>query len=617
MDVVSFVIGTNGLLAFAQTAFNIAKMLQEAHSFPEDMTDLLSHLSFETAKVRCWSLEAAALRAGKTAQHTLGPRDQDLVNLHQHMIQLCAKEIGAALAEIDKITQKYIAVPEPEEVGQHPASPANAPTTIAPKITNYSFRDGAHVFAAVMASPALPSTSESFRAKAWGIQSTSHIRAMSTRKKIAAVLKPWGITDKQSLADNLKKLESWNDRVYSLLPESEIIPVKARVRTLLVRDFDDKQMLEGIGRAARNQDPEIAKSAALAIEVIDASHDTRHCDCEKYNIQYSRLRMQDGDLGSSGILREKSLSYSGFGNTSTGSPVFVEWLNYSGFDTSQEQIARNRIHALCHVLDTEKPNALQTLRFMGYVQNYEDKYIGILSEVEDPAKPFVSLRQLLEEDKDASGLRYPKLSLGQRFSIALQLCKVFLELHTARWLHRGFSSYCVLLRATSFSVQSDFAVVCGFQYARPIGRTQVSLPLSHKDLKQRSWYLHPDVRHDGDGDSESEGTYTKYEAHHDIFSLGIVLLELGMGMTVEKIVKPASGRFVESLHNRADKNLPFYMGHKYTDIVRHCLGRRENPILAPGDLTGQEHKDHGNIMELTLMLDQIVRSLEDCGADKL
>jgi hypothetical protein len=617
MDIVSFVIGTNGLLAFAQTAFNITKTLQEAHSFPEDMTKLLSHLSFETAKVRCWSLEAAALRAYQNERPLLGPRDQDLLDLHRHMIQLCEKEIGAALVEIDKITQKYIIVPELEEDNQQATPSANAANTAVPQNTNYSFHDGAHFISAVMASPAVPTSTQGFKAKAWGIQTASYIRKISTIKKIAAVLKPWGVADKRSLEENLKRLESWNDRIYSLLPESEIIPVKARVRTLLVRDFDDRRMLEGIGRAAKNHDPEITKSATLAIQVMDARHNSWNCDCDKYNIPYSSLIMQDSDLGSSGILHETGFSSSGFRKSSTGSPVFVEWLNYSGLDNSQEQIARNRIHALCHILDTDKPNALQTLRFLGYVQNYEDKYIGILSLVEDPVQPLVSLRKILEGNRKASSSPYPRLSLGQRFSLALQMCKVFLELHTARWLHRGFSSHCVLLRATTFSVHSDAAVVCGFQYARPIGRTQISLPLSHQDLAQRSWYLHPDVRHDGQGGSESQETYTKYQAHHDIFSLGIVLLELGMGMAVEEMVQPASTRFVESLHKRARKNLPFHMGDRYTDIVEHCLGSRNNLILAPGDLTRQEHEDHGNVMELTLMLDQIVLSLEECGADKL
>lgn len=616
MDIISFVIGTSGLLAVTQKAFNITKILQEANSFPEDMTILLSHLSFETARVRCWSLEAGALRADQAERPMLGRRDQGLVDEHKHMLQLCEREIGAALAEIHKITKKYIAIPESEEDGQQATSPAKAAAhSDMPQNTNYSFRDGAHIFAAVMASPAVPASRQGFRAKAWGIQTQSYIRQISTRKKFAAVFKPWGVTDRKSLEDNLERLQSWNDRIYWLLPEFEISPVKSRVRTLLVRDFDDKRMLEGIGRAAKIHDPEISKSAALTIQVLDVSQNNRNCGCEKYNIPYSRLRMQDGDLGSSGILRQSRPS-SGIGDPNAGSTVFVEWLNYSGLDKSQEKVARDRIHTLCHILDTDKPNALQTLRFLGYVQNFEDKHIGIVSQVEDATQPLVSLRQLLDSGTTSSSL-YPRLSLGQRFSLALQLCKAFLELHTARWLHRGFSSHCILLRATAFDVQSKAAVVCGFQYARPIGSTQVSLPLSHNDLAQRSYYLHPDVRHDRQGGSESQETYIKYQAHHDIFSLGIVLLELGVGTPVEQMVCPASGRFVESLHKCANKNLPFYMGQRYTDIVEHCLGARNNPILAPGELSRQGDEGSGNVLELTLMLDQIVLALEECGADKL
>lgn len=616
MDIVSFVIGTSGLLTFAETAFKITKVIQKAHSFPEDMTDLLSHLSFETEKVRCWSLEAAALRADQTPRSMLERRDQDLVDIHQHMIQLCANEIGAALAEIEKITQKYLVAPDLEEIGTQPASPANGAAG-KPQSSDYSFRAGAQVFASVMASPGVPSSKQAFRAKAWGIQSASFLRTMSTKKKIAAVLKPWGITEKRSLDENLKKLASWNDRVYSLLPVAEIGPVKTRVRTLLVRDFDDKRILEGVGKAAKDQDPEVSKSAGLAIQVLNSGHTGHSCGCEKYKIRYARLKMLDGDLGSSGMLSEAMTTSYTFGKGNTAIPVFVEWLNYSGLDGTQEQIARDRIHALCHVLDTEKPNSLQTLRFLGYVQNHDDKYIGIVSKVESPQQPFASLRQLLERNKSPSGSPYPRLNLGQRFSLALQLCKVFLELHTARWLHRGFSSHCVLLRATSFDVQSNAAIVCGFQYARPVGNGQVSLPLTHRDLAQRLWYLHPDVRHDTEGSSEHQETYTKYQAQHDIFSLGVVLLELGLGKTVDQMLDPASDRFVEALHKCANKNLPFYMGQRYADIVEHCLGGRKDPILAPEEFTVRDHDHHENVMELTLMLDQIVLSLENCGGDKL
>ena len=614
MDIVSLVIGTSGLLTFAQTAFNITKVLQKAYSFPEDMTDLLSHLSFETEKVRCWSLEAAALRADQTPRSMLGRRDQDLVDIHQHMIQLCANEIGAALAEIEKITRKYLVAPELDEGDPQPA---NGPSAGKTKGSDYSFRAGAQVFAAVMASPGVPNSRQAFRAKAWGIQSASFLRTMSTRKKVAAVLKPWGITDKVSLEESLKKLTSWNDRVYSLIPVSEIGPVKARVRTLLIRDFDDGRILEGIGKASKDHDPEISKSAALAIQVLDSGHTGHQCGCEKFNIQYARLKMLDGDLGSSGMLSEETNTSYGFGNGNKAMPVFVEWLNYSGLDRTQEQTARDRIHALCHLLDTKKPNSLQTLTFLGYVQNHDDKYIGIISKIEKPEQPFASLHQLLERQKSPSGSSYPRLSLGQRFSLALQLCKVFLELHTTRWLHRGFSSHCILLRATSFDVQSNAAIVCGFQYARPIGNEQVSLPVSHRDLAQRLWYLHPNVRHDAEGRSGYRETYTKYQAQHDIFSVGIVLLELGMGKTIDQLLDPSSERFVEALHKCANKNLPFYMGQRYADIVEHCLGGRRDPILAPGDLTSQEEDHHDNVMDLTLMLDQIVLTLEDCGADKL
>lgn len=622
MDIVSLVIGTSGLVAFAQAAFDVTKTLRDVQSFPDDMTDLIFRLSVETAEVGCWASQAASLRTGQIEQSTLERRDQELVDRHKHIFQRCATEVQTILTQIDRITRKYIIVPRSEQGLPDLASSTDGAPAGVPRIPSYAFLDGSQLLATAMASPAVPNSSQAFEAQAWRMQTASVFRTFNTRKRIAAVLKPWGSSDKETLEEHLSKLAAWTDRVYSLLLRSDLNLIKNQLRTLLIRSFDGRGMLEGIGRATKEEDPEVSKSAALAIQVLDAA-DNPHCDCRKYQLQHSRLRMQDGDLGSYGTLEDQMTAFSGLQNAGPGVPVYVEWLNYSGFDKAHEQIALDRIHALCHILDTEKPNSLQTLRFLGYVQNHEDKQIGIISSVGDWNKHLVPLRQILDREHMTSENFYPRLTLGQRFSLALQLCKVFLELHTSRWLHRGFSSYCVLLQASSSVVHSDPAVVCGFQYARPAGKAQISLPLNYADFSQRIWYLHPDVRHDREEGFDTQRNRARYENRHDVFSLGIVLAEIGMGKPLEKIVKnPSSERFIEILRSLAKSNLPFHMGQRYADVVDYCLGGHGSPSLAPEDLVGrdlmaQSSQDNDNISELTVLLDQVVLSLENCQGTKL
>lgn len=647
MDILSFVIGTNGLLSFAQLACDIVKTRQEVRDLPEDMRDLIAKLMFETCKVRYWSLRAAEVDDTKHSKPDC--RNEKIWNEEKTLIQQCASEIGNALEQAKRITQKYALDPYQEDVhmdnAQGPAaSPSKSSTATAnsksPIGSAYSLRDGAHVFASVMASPGVPDSREVFGPNVRGMQTSSSVRSLSTRKKLAAVLKPWGVTDKKALENSIKTLSDWNTNLYSILTLSELVAVRRGARTSVVRDyFDDPQMLEWIGRAASLEDPELAKTTGLAIQVLHAGHNCPNGDCGRYNIPSSRLRMLQGqgddeELGSFGILHQTKRTTTAAGSLGGGGgyaaksvEVYVEWLDYSGLDHDQEQIARGRIHALCHILDTEKPNALQTLRFLGYVQNDRDTHIGIVSRVDDQRQNLVSLHSVLSTRGDkmplGRALPFTRLTLGQRFSLALQLSNVFLELHTARWLHRGFSSYSVLLQDSSFGVDVNKTVVCGFQYARPASNAQVSLPLGHADLSQRLRYLHPDVRHGLEGSLDYPVGYTRYQAQHDVFSLGIVLLEIGFGRTLDHILEPDkfqeadSDKFVGSLRSAAKDSLAFLMGQKYADIVHHCLGGRGSHLLAPEDSSHRSNGEHDNVLELTAMLNQIVVTLEKCNRGQL
>lgn len=604
MDVISLVIGTSSLLAVADAACNVVQVFNDARSFSEDMSDLLAQVSLECIKVHVWSLEASTSAPSERmrGRGNSGPNEK-VFDLHMSIIQQCADGVGRALEDVRKIAAKYM--------------PPLSDTSPDPKGTStpgreYNVQNGAQEVAAMFLSATVPATRQALKTRLQRKRRESHLKRLNSWKRISAVSKPWGQPDKEALQERLERLKYWNDQICSFWRPHEEALVQRSVRAHVAADINNKSILGGVQRATRNKDGDMAKSTALAVKAMDL--DTQLCHgCDKYTKSIVDLEMHDGDLGSSGTLRCRKPTSNGRMAVAETFTVHVEWLDYSGLSVEQEIVARGRIHALCHLLDAEKPSLLQTLQFVGHVHNIEDKHIGILSR-ENSAERLVPVRQIIEgaSSKLPGNMSFPRPALGQRLRLALRLARTFMELHKAHWLHKGFSSACVLLDADASSVRVHTAVIGGFQYARPGGNEQISLPVNRGGLGDRMWYLHPEIRDNIKDSSRNPRAYIKYMARHDVYSLGVVLVEIGLWKSIEQVADPNSERFADSLRSRAKNNLPFYMGAKYAAVVDRCLTGPQIKLDIPAGLDQDLRLSHERAVEIESMFDEILRPLEEC-----
>ena len=175
----------------------------------------------------------------------------------------------------------------------------------------------------------------------------------------------------------------------------------------------------------------------------------------------------------------------------------------------------------------------------------------------------VSLRHLISEK--------PKTSLTDRVSLARKISTCVLYLHADNWLHKGLRSDSVIFVPDDFSLDSP--LVTRFEYARPdrdgettTGGVEVN---GHVML-----YVHPNYQ-----GSDARGTYRKT---FDIYSLGIILLEIAYWKRIEHImaidmneVTPAQlkgirGRLLQPnseflAHVQSD------LGNRYYAAVRSCI----------------------------------------------
>lgn len=109
-----------------------------------------------------------------------------------------------------------------------------------------------------------------------------------------------------------------------------------------------------------------------------------------------------------------------------------------------------------------------------------------------------------------------------------------------------------------------------FEFARP---ENAETQHTFDNHLEKNLYRHPD----------RQGTPTiSFQKHHDIYSLGVVLLEIGLCMTASRIYQNATARMktgvlmnprgIQNLYiDIANRKLPHNMGPAYRGAVVKCL----------------------------------------------
>jgi hypothetical protein len=170
--------------------------------------------------------------------------------------------------------------------------------------------------------------------------------------------------------------------------------------------------------------------------------------------------------------------------------------------------------------------------------------------------------------------------LDERYLLARQLAKAVMFMHSAGFVHKNIRPETVLVLRDER--QDPHAFLTGFQSFRlDEGRTL----LRGDTLWEKNLYRHPTRQ--GMLPEES------YSMQHDIYSLGVCLLEIGIAEsmvlydstglpTASSLISSMSDALIKDTRKRAfemkrtfvriaEDRLPAKMGRKYTEIVVTCL----------------------------------------------
>jgi hypothetical protein len=181
-----------------------------------------------------------------------------------------------------------------------------------------------------------------------------------------------------------------------------------------------------------------------------------------------------------------------------------------------------------------------------------------------------TLYSLINEYSVAS-THVAKISLGNRFFLAHALSLTVLNIHGSQWVHKNIWSKGVILyqsRNTSQPGRSDRLVpyLMGWGLARP--EVSDTLRTASFDIVP-NLYRHP---------KRQGQPMDDFKRMHDRYALGVVLIEIGLGKTVDEIFKKeiatnavSPTRLRRWWASDGKSEVQAQMGEGYSEVIDQCI----------------------------------------------
>jgi hypothetical protein len=248
-------------------------------------------------------------------------------------------------------------------------------------------------------------------------------------------------------------------------------------------------------------------------------------------------------------------------------------------DLDAQNLLYERVeNIVLRLTDPNKPKELRTLPCLGmtiHKQQTDDTTESTYRIIYRIQGPVFSLRKLLSK-----GFESDIRSLGQRFLIAQTLTRAIMYLHMADWLHKAVRSQNILFVGTDQSnLRNTLPYLVGFEYSRLDRPNEWTEEVSTDD--DGRLYRHPKSAEVPTANLQQPlGGSGRYKKVYDIYSMGVVLVELGFFKSVKRILgTECSARNMSIptdeiqrlLIEKAIPKLRFIMGDTYADVALICL----------------------------------------------
>jgi len=412
---------------------------------------------------------------------------------------------------------------------------------------------------------------------------------------MAGLRAKWVIADKDKFDAFLQELGYYNDRLEKLFPPSRVATLQRTWTNELLstaqRDIEHLELLESAASGKYPGLNALAHLKQLRINLDAKEPSKKILSSSELKIPIWRLTGYSNEKADSRRVRavyQRPLNAPKGTAASEDVPILVDWIDWDPEMTLDARLHLyqrvDNIARMLHSCSSRHPD-LHTLDCLGYSEDTANNRYGII-HIRPPyggeaasasIPPYETLSTVIED----GGKRTPNLDV--RFKLTHTLSVALWSFHSLDWLHKSFSSSNILFfenPAMKSSEQHDLTspYVVGFDSSRPDGLSEMTADPKFSD--GQDLYRHPD----------SLGMWRQsYRKSFDIYSLGLILLEIGLWKSIRVIYKPRYSHtiFKEKIIQGLVPALGSKTGSIFRTVVERCLTydeEQEKEQLSPHEM---------------------------------
>lgn len=368
------------------------------------------------------------------------------------------------------------------------------------------------------------------------------------------------------MSPHFRRLQDFNEQLLNCLSQDG----RERAKT----DFE-LQMLRGVvGDNLPISGTSTGSSLDNRIGMLALMKRMNHVVSDHTMIRHPHLRLKRQQIKVLEAFEDHNLGilYSSSEEDGSRRRVLIEWVAYDTHwagRVSEEMYAR--MEAIAEL--PRKPAMPDTFRVLncegvfhdstefrfGFVYAFPDDAVG-----DDSQAQLRSLSHVIQETRDSRH----RPSLNDRFDLAEIAASMLLDFHKVNWVHKSISAHNIVFftspkQPPRFWLQN--AHIIGFNRSRPDDPQSFT---NGPTLAFKSHaYQHPLYQKDR----------SRFQSEFDYYSLGLVLLEIGLWQTLEEMSTKLVGGPIsneETIEKLLVKRVPLLnhaMGNDYSEAVQSCL----------------------------------------------
>ncbi|KAF2680892.1 hypothetical protein K458DRAFT_489753 [Lentithecium fluviatile CBS 122367] len=593
---VGLAFGVSGVFTLVNRCLSIYRHIDEAGGFGENVLEQYVMFQHESARFNAWQKDMRDFHTKSSTDATISSRmDPERPNADNLMHSILA-QVVAILQTVQKLCDKY-KVDQPKNPGHRPEK-ADVPSISTGVATT-----------AIGSAVASDGKMAVFSLKKQQKESSLKGRT-GLLKRILYGATLWRESDKAELQQSIARFAYWNNCLQDFLPSTRGMLLDLSTSSALLEGELDPGNLRSIKAAASTG---LYESLARRAKLRQMSLEPKPGPSLKKDTKC----LDEKDINRILSVNKGVATFSEPGKA----PVkcLVEWKSCADLtDYDSILAAESQVEDLVKLLNFgKKPATMDVLEAFGYFQyEYQDHrlfgFISAFPPKTDANNAPVSLNDLLV-DVTKPKRSHPLPSLPQRVRMAQRLAITLLELHNVEWLHKDLNSRNILFFYNSLAtLDLGTPWVTGFEFARPDDISALSFSVRASSMNM---YRHPSLL----GPFAPGQKRPRFQRIHDIYSVGVLLLEIGLWKQVGDFRKPnmkPSG-FATTLKQLAHRELPHRMGEVYRDVVLRCMDGEGLYI------SGEQHEDddedddaqnkrEGRNASLVKFYWSVVRELERC-----